>query len=259
MGATRNELPDGRVVCIGGEHEDFYDPDFHIYNDVVVFGSDNQIVIYGYPKDVFAPTDFHTATLVGTEIIVIGCVGNSSERRPGVTPVYSLNTNDFRISQIKTSGLGPGWISEHSAELSEDKIITIRNGRYFELKGEKHVFKRNIEEFSLDTKTRVWSQITTRNWKQWSIAREDGGLFVLDQAVNLNDLVPPGFENMSAEEESHREARFLVRGVPIRIVDKLSYIEILAEGELPEEIRNEMPEVFRRRIETLCKKRCVFS
>jgi hypothetical protein len=28
MGATRNELPDGRLICIGGEHEDFYDPDF---------------------------------------------------------------------------------------------------------------------------------------------------------------------------------------------------------------------------------------
>jgi len=31
-GATRTKLPDGRIVCIGGEHEDFYDPDFYIYN-----------------------------------------------------------------------------------------------------------------------------------------------------------------------------------------------------------------------------------
>src|SRR5579862_3682276 len=28
MGATCTELPDGRIVCVGGEHEDFYDPDF---------------------------------------------------------------------------------------------------------------------------------------------------------------------------------------------------------------------------------------
>lgn len=33
FGATRTKLPDGRTVCIGGEHEDFYDPDFYIYND----------------------------------------------------------------------------------------------------------------------------------------------------------------------------------------------------------------------------------
>ena len=36
MGRTVTELPDGRVIFIGGEHEDFYDPDFYIYNDVVV-------------------------------------------------------------------------------------------------------------------------------------------------------------------------------------------------------------------------------
>ena len=32
FGATRTKLPDGRLVCIGGEHEDGYDPDFCIYN-----------------------------------------------------------------------------------------------------------------------------------------------------------------------------------------------------------------------------------
>lgn len=31
-GASCTKLPDGRVVCIGGEHEDWYDPDFCIYN-----------------------------------------------------------------------------------------------------------------------------------------------------------------------------------------------------------------------------------
>ena len=32
FGATYTKLPDGRVICIGGEHEDGYDPDFCIYN-----------------------------------------------------------------------------------------------------------------------------------------------------------------------------------------------------------------------------------
>lgn len=36
FGATVTVLPDGRHIYIGGEHEDFYDPDFCIYNDVVV-------------------------------------------------------------------------------------------------------------------------------------------------------------------------------------------------------------------------------
>jgi hypothetical protein len=36
FGQSKTQLPDGRTVLIGGEHEDFYDPDFYIYNDVVV-------------------------------------------------------------------------------------------------------------------------------------------------------------------------------------------------------------------------------
>jgi len=91
-GSTRTELPDGRVICVGGEHEDHYDPDFHIYNDVVVFGLGGKIEIYGYPIEVFPPTDFHSATVVGDEIVVIGCLGNVKDRRPGFTPVYSVNT-----------------------------------------------------------------------------------------------------------------------------------------------------------------------
>ncbi len=32
LGVTRTELSDGRIICIGGEHKDRYDPDFCIYN-----------------------------------------------------------------------------------------------------------------------------------------------------------------------------------------------------------------------------------
>ncbi|HEU0201131.1 MAG TPA: ankyrin repeat domain-containing protein [Burkholderiaceae bacterium] len=34
FGQSLTFLPDGRIVQIGGEHEDYYDPDFCIYNDV---------------------------------------------------------------------------------------------------------------------------------------------------------------------------------------------------------------------------------
>ena len=36
FGRTSTTLPDGRIVHIAGEHEDYYDNDFCIYNDVVV-------------------------------------------------------------------------------------------------------------------------------------------------------------------------------------------------------------------------------
>lgn len=104
MGATRTGIPDGRLVCIGGEHEDFYDPDFCIYNDVIVFGSSGEFEIFGYPKEVFPPTDFHTASLVEGAIIITGGLGYLNGRQPGHTPVYMLDLENYRISRIETHG-----------------------------------------------------------------------------------------------------------------------------------------------------------
>ena len=75
MGSTRTPHPDGRMICIGGEHEDYYNPDFCIYNDDDVLDLDGSIEIYRYPKDHFPPTDFHTAILLGERVIIIGQLG----------------------------------------------------------------------------------------------------------------------------------------------------------------------------------------
>ena len=48
FGRTITQLPDGRIVEIAGEHEDYYDPDFCIYNDVVVYQGDGNFHIFGY-------------------------------------------------------------------------------------------------------------------------------------------------------------------------------------------------------------------
>jgi hypothetical protein len=74
-GQSTVQLPDGRVVHIAGEHEDYYDPDFYIYNDVVVQHTDGHVEIFGYPREVFPPTDFHSATLVDNRIVIIGTSG----------------------------------------------------------------------------------------------------------------------------------------------------------------------------------------
>jgi hypothetical protein len=256
-GATRTELPDGRTICIGGEHEDYYDPDFHIYNDVIVLRSDGEIEICGYPKGIFPPTDFHTATLVGDEILVVGCLGYLEDRQPGITPVFSLDTKSYRMSTLTTTGAAPGWIFEHQANLSADGVIRVSGGEFIELNDEKQRYRRNNEEFGLDPETGVWTQITNRNWKQWSIGQEDGGLFVLDHDVRVRDLIPGGAEQIPTSETSPEEARFLVRGVPIRVIAGVRWITIVAEGYLPEEICGDVPEVFRNRVEVLCKKKCV--
>ena len=71
-GHSLTKLPDGRFIGIAGEHEDYYDPDFFIYNDVFIHDGAGRVEIYRYPQDIFPATDFHTATLVGDQIIIIG-------------------------------------------------------------------------------------------------------------------------------------------------------------------------------------------
>jgi hypothetical protein len=82
FGQARVQLPDGRVVLIAGEHEDYYDPDFYIYNDVVVM-DDSKIQIFGYPESEFPPTDFHSATLTESGVLLIGNLGYPEARREG--------------------------------------------------------------------------------------------------------------------------------------------------------------------------------
>ena len=43
------------MICIGGEHEDYYDPDFCIYNDDDVLDLDGSIEIYSIRKTTSRP------------------------------------------------------------------------------------------------------------------------------------------------------------------------------------------------------------
>lgn len=53
FGQSTTALPDGRSLSIGGEHEDHYDPDFYIYNDVILTAPSGEVEIYGYPYEAF--------------------------------------------------------------------------------------------------------------------------------------------------------------------------------------------------------------
>jgi hypothetical protein len=174
MGATRTELPDGRTICIAGEHEDFYDPDFYIYNDVVIFHPDGEIGIFGYPEEVFPPTDFHSATLVGERIIVIGRVGYQEKRLQGPTSVFALSLSDYRIEQIRTHGDHPGWIFKHEARLEADGMIIVRGGELLEKKNGEEEIRRNFDDYALDLGSATWTRLTHRNWWQFSIRDGEG-------------------------------------------------------------------------------------
>ena len=156
FGQSLTELPDGRAVQIAGEHEDHYDPDFCIYNDVFEHHPDGKITIYGYPESVFPPTDFHTATLVGEFIYIIGSLGYPASRQYGHTPVYRLNTTTFVIEPLTPSGHAPGWIYEHRAELYSPDVIRISGGTILN-RSQQTQSHRNERNFDLDLRRMRWT------------------------------------------------------------------------------------------------------
>jgi len=145
-------LPDGRIVHIGGTHEDFYDPDFCIYNDVFVQHPDGRCSVYLYPKDDFPPTDQHTATLVGDDIILIGSCGYYDLREIGATQVMKLDTHKFRMTRLMTTGDGPGWISGHLAEKLDENRVLVAGGHILTSDG----FQANRQLFELNVARLTW-------------------------------------------------------------------------------------------------------
>ena len=123
FGQSVTRLPDGRWVLIAGEHEDHYDPDFCIYNDVTILDGEGGVEHYLYPREVFPPTDFHSATLLGDAILLIGCLGYKEDRREGETRVMRLSLEDLSIARVETSGNNPGWIHRHRAVLEGGRVV----------------------------------------------------------------------------------------------------------------------------------------
>lgn len=159
FGRSITELPDGRVIEIAGEHEDYYDVDFCIYNDVFVYYGDGRFEIYGYPEEVFPPTDFHTATLYGDYIYIVGSLSYIDYRETNVynqTQVYRLHINTLQIEEVKTTGKNPGWISRHKAYLRKPATIYITGGKVWSRPNE---YLDNHQNYTLNLETMVWEQV----------------------------------------------------------------------------------------------------
>lgn len=172
FGQSQTLLADGRAIYIGGEHEDFYDPDFYIYNDVTVVDAEGAIRIYGFPEEVFPPTDFHSATLVGDAIYVIGRLGCVDTRTTDTTPVYRLQLAPMRIEAVTTQGVAPGWIHRHNAVLDDDGSTIVISGGELWL-GADRAMREQVDSWALDTRSGQWRRLTQRDWQHWVMLRKD--------------------------------------------------------------------------------------
>jgi hypothetical protein len=267
FGQSTTTLPDGRTLRIGGEHEDHYDPDFFIYNDVQVEDGAGGVEIYGYAYDAFGPTDFHTASLVGDAIFVVGNLSYPARRRSGTTPVVRLDTKTLAFDAVPTAGTPPGWLSRHAAALSADGgAIVVSGGKLEAERDGAHVYVDSPDDWSLDLGTMRWSRLTDRRWEEWELRRADGksnGLFDLDMAytywdeetpfgrrqlARLGDVErlranralhasryspPVPHETLPDSEDVPRVLRRVVDGVVVRYVEDSFSVRIVFEGLLP--------------------------
>jgi hypothetical protein len=237
MGQSRTELSDGRVFWIAGEHEDYYDPDFFIYNDVIIEYPHRELKVIGYPVETFRPTDFHSATATPSEdaILIMESFGNQ-----------------------------PGWIHKHHAALSEDGLsIVVHGGEVLTSAG----FVENIDEWSLSLADFRWSRLTMRKWPRFQVARADGmrqhlfdyetlefhqqfpGIGGHDEdslaselgaepnMAAFQSLYTPSIKHevVSLNPESDnawRSRRILMRGVIVRFTEDMNCLTVTVEGDL---------------------------
>ena len=127
------------------------------FSFAVIVAEDGGIRVFGYPYNVFEPTDFHTATLVGDFIWIIGGLGYPDQRH-GSIPVYRLDIRDYSIERILTSGDVPARFHKHRATFSEGNVIEIVTGSE-----NRSIFGQRKDEktsavLRLNTGTRVWTR-----------------------------------------------------------------------------------------------------
>lgn len=261
FGMSQTILSDGRTLCVAGEHEDYYDPDFCIYNDLIVKYPDGAIQIFGYPREVFPPTDFHTATLVDKRLILIGSLGYQHERRVGHTPVYELSLPDFHLSPIETTGEMPGWISRHEAELGPDGRIVIRGGDVMRLRDGKQLFRRNVEEFSFDPSGQ-WVRLTHRNWREFSIGPDPSGMlpYRLRQCSStVDEFLPTEVPHQVLEADEWNQRLLTVEGVRVAITLNSFDLRVLIEGMLSDNLISRLLEDIRKRVEAFSGGSCALE
>lgn len=152
-GRSYHFLEDGTMIQIGGEHEDSYDPEFNIYNDVIKITPKGSVDVFLYPERIFPPTDFHSSTLVDNQIIIIGGLGYQKDRVTNKTNMHVLNLDDFSIKAMPSKGDKPGWIFEHTTLLDE------QNNCLYLMDGKKWMNGKIVDNkaiFHFDLKTRHW-------------------------------------------------------------------------------------------------------
>ncbi len=247
MGMTRTPMSDGRIICIAGEHEDFYDPDFCIYNDVIVLkpalGKDtvdldsSEVEIYGYPESVFPPTDFHATVLARNKLVAIGRLGYEGTRTERETPIVVLDPDDYRIEQVTTRGPAPGWIYGHHASYDEStNSIAVRGGRLHVESADPNPEHTGAHRLFLDGWT--WEVISLQETRRRFLLEKDGSNdseFLGPDPTSFRLKTVPN-RTLPPEDRGVMMYGVDIHGVRVTFLAFCAYVQLLVEGNLPPDL-----------------------
>jgi hypothetical protein len=289
FGQSSTTLSDGRILLIAGEHEDHYDPDFFIYNDIIVKHPDERIEILAFPEDVFTPTDFHSSSLVDGKIILIGNLGYPENRKTGETQILVIDPKTWDIKQQPSTGESPGWIHSHQATV-DNGFITVTRGKVWTAHDTQLI--ENFDDWRLSLTDWTWERLTHRTVTVFEIARKDGEMIGLHEismwliqedighlpAYDMSHIdddklkvmleksmkgtepedleafkrlyKPDGIDfNPLPEPEDSLEIRIEVEGVLVRYNDSMDYIGLTIEGDLKPELIKKLRDDLKSKLE----------
>lgn len=215
--------------------------------------------IYGYPAEVFPPTDFHTATLIQDRLCIIGSLGYQNARRPAETPIYAVDLSGYVISKVQASGEAPGWIHEHAAELESDGVITIRGGKLLREQNGKQVLRRNFDAYSLDVGSGRWRRLTDGRWHQFRIRQKGEKLFVGQKRPAVEGILPEGAEALGPWSVNSDFTGIKFAGVEIGVLVRINAIEVVVGDDLPEAEIVRIVDQIRAKAEVAIHKPCVLQ
>lgn len=194
-------LPDGRQILISGEHEDFYDPDFFIYNDVVVIHPDGQIELFEYPLDQFPPTDFHTTIFDESRhrLIIVGNISHPEYRQTHTTQVAVLDLNTMQISMPTTTGHAPNWLSACQLEWHiAGEVLKISQGQV--MNSHISACTKNLSDWFLDVQTWEWSKSDLPAPQHWCFYRSDLNWMHLYEMSRFFSSIQLNLDSHSAQQ-----------------------------------------------------------
>ncbi len=90
--------------------------------------------------------------------VPVGGLGYQGSRRFGVTPIFRLDCETWKIEAAHASGDNPGWIHEHKARLTDPGTLEVSGGKICKEVDAEEQHVENTDVFRLNVLEMTWTK-----------------------------------------------------------------------------------------------------